>query len=57
MSKELWLDEMERILSEKLEAGVDFDLAYERAGNEAHGALTDRLADMADDIRKRRKEG
>lgn len=56
MSKDLWFAEMERILAEKEDAGIPFEQAYEQAGNEASGALTERLADMADMERKRRRE-
>lgn len=56
MSKELWFREFERLYSEKLDAGIPDRLAYGQAGNEAHGALAERLADRADRERKRRKE-
>jgi len=56
MSKDLWFAEMERLLAEKEDAGMDWDAAYEQASNEAQGAVIDRLADMADELRMRRKE-
>jgi len=54
--KEMWFREMERLLSEKEDAGIPFDRAYEQAGTEAHGAVQERIADMADEARMRRKE-
>lgn len=56
MSKELWFEAMEERLDELLEAGIPFEEAYERASNEAEGRVTDKLADMADRERMRRKE-
>lgn len=56
MSKDLWFAEMERLLSEKEDAGIPFDQAYEQAGDEASGALAERLADIADMERKKRRE-
>lgn len=54
--KDLWFDEMERILAEKEDAGIPFDRAYDEASNEAGAALAERLANMANMERKRRKE-
>jgi hypothetical protein len=54
--KELWFAEMERLLGEKEAAGIPEDRAYDEASNEAGPALAERLADMADMERKRRKE-
>lgn len=54
--KDLWFDEMERLLNEKIDAGISEDRAYDEASNEAGPALAERLADMADMERKRRKE-
>ena len=67
MGSELWFREFERIVTEK-EAAID-ELptddatkrrlqakAYDQAGEEAGPALAERLADMADFERKRRKE-
>ena len=56
MSKDLWFAEMERLLAEKEDAGIPFDQAYEQAGNEAGPALAERLADIVDMERKRRRE-
>ncbi len=55
MSKDLWFKEMERIYHEKLDAGIPDDKAYNDAAEEADSALTDRLADMIDYERMRRK--
>ncbi len=67
MSKDLWFAEMERILNEKEAAIEDSGLsakeqarlkakAYDEAGEEGGPALAERLADMADRERKRRRE-
>ena len=57
MSKDMWFAAMEQRLAELEDEGVPFDQAYERPPeNEAHGIMIDRLADMADIERKRRKE-
>jgi len=67
MSKEMWFREFERILNER-EAEIDEmpitegakkllrAHAYDEAGEEAGPALAERLADMADFERKRRRE-
>ena len=57
MSKELWIAEMERRMAELIDRGVPDGLAYDIASNEAHGLLSDRLAEMADMARLRAKEG
>lgn len=57
MSKDLWFAEFERLLNEKEDTGMSPDEAYEQAGNEADGALRDRLADLGDLARLRKKEG
>ena len=67
MGSELWFREFERILNEKEAAIEDSGLsakeqrrlkakAYDEAGEEAGPALAERLADMADYERKRRRE-
>lgn len=56
MSKELWFREFERIQADLEDAGVSPDRAYALAGDRAHGALLERLADVADRERTRRKE-
>lgn len=56
MSKELWFREFERLYNEKMDAGIPAHRAYAEAGQEAHGELIEKLADMADLERKRRRE-
>jgi len=55
--KELWFREMERLYNEALDDGVPDDEAYKQAGEKAHDALSERLADLADRERLRKKEG
>ena len=55
MSKDLWFAEFERLYNEALDDGVPDSRAYDQAADKAHGAMIDRLADMADQERKRRK--
>ena len=57
MSKDLWFREFERLYNENLDQGVPDDKAYEQAGDEADGALQERIADIADEYRLRKKEG
>lgn len=57
MGSDLWFREFERLLNEKVDAGIPEDRAYEQAGDEAHGAVSERLADMIDLARLRKKEG
>lgn len=57
MSKDLWFAEFERIQNELEDAGVSPEKAYDMAADKAHGALLERLADMADLARLRKKEG
>jgi hypothetical protein len=54
--KELWFAEMERKMAELIDAGMSEDEAYEKAGDQAYHELGDRMADMADNLRKRAKE-
>lgn len=56
-TKDMWLDELERIQGELEDAGVDPDEASERAADLAFGAVQDRYADMADNARQRAKDG
>lgn len=56
MSKDLWFAEMTRIEAELIDLGMDPDAAYEKASEMADGAVRDRLADMIDMERLRRKE-
>jgi hypothetical protein len=53
MSKEMWFAEMEQRMAELIDQGVPEDEAYDRASNDAHERLRDRLADIADMERKR----
>lgn len=55
--KELYIEEVDRIAAELEEDGMCPDKAYEVASERAYGAMTDRLADMADNARKRAKDG
>lgn len=56
MGSELWFAQMERLLNEYMDEGMPFDKAYEKASNNADGALRERLADLADFERMRRKD-
>lgn len=56
MSKELYIAELERIMADLIDQGVPEDRAYDVAGNLAYDAMRDRLADIADRERKRRRE-
>ena len=44
MGKDLWFAEFERHLNEMEDAGIDPDVAYERAGKMAEKSLRDKLA-------------
>ena len=55
--KELYIEEVERIISELEEQGIDEDAAYEQAGEAAYDAVRDRLADLGDRLKDERKEG
>jgi hypothetical protein len=57
MSKDIYLDEVERIAAELEEGGMEPGKAYDRASEMAWDEFCERLADMADDIKTRRKEG
>jgi hypothetical protein len=56
MCKELYIAEVERIADELVETGMDADAAYELASERGWDAMTDRLADMADQEHDRQKE-
>lgn len=56
MNKELWIAEMERIQAELEDEGYSEDEAYKLAGERAHDAMIDRLADRADMLRMRARE-
>lgn len=54
--KDIWFQEMERRTAELEDQGLSFDQAYDQASDEAYTLAADRIADMADAERKRRKE-
>lgn len=54
--KEMWFAEMERLLAQYEDEGMSWDEAYKKAGDNAASSLAERLADMADRERKRRRE-
>lgn len=53
MNKELYIAEVERIAAELEERGVPPDLAYDQASDLAYPAMQERLADLADILKKR----
>jgi hypothetical protein len=55
-AKELWFANMERRMAELIDQGMSEDEAYEKAANQVYHELGDRMADMADNIRKQTKE-
>ena len=55
--KDLYIDQMERRWSELVDQGLDPSDAYDMASEAAYHDLGDRMADMADAERLRRKEG
>ncbi len=57
MSKDLWFEEFDRIYNECLDQGVPADRAYSLAEDMAEAATADRMADMIDLARMRRKDG
>ena len=59
MSKEHFMAAHEELVEEYLEQHpeADWSEAYERTSDAAYGRMTDRLADHADTLRQRRKEG
>lgn len=57
MSKDIWFAEFERHLNELEDEGVPFDRAYDKAAKLAERSYPERLADMADAEKLRRKEG
>lgn len=57
MSKELYIAEVERLMAEYIDQGMDEDKAYERASERAYDSMRERLADMTDVARLRAKEG
>jgi hypothetical protein len=57
MSKDLWFAEFERLYNEAEEKGPVTDKVYDSLAPKADRALSDRLADMIDEARLRKKEG
>ena len=55
--KELYIAEVERAMAELEDAGMNPDDAYDIASNRAYDAARDRLADYADTLRQRAKDG
>ena len=53
--KELYIAEVERLTARLIDAGVPEHEAYDRAGDLAYDSMRERLADKADDMRKRAK--
>ena len=53
MSKELYIAEYDRIRQKLEDGGCPPDLAEEIAAEKAYPAMRDRLADMADNLRKK----
>jgi hypothetical protein len=54
-AKDLWFDEMERLMERYIDEGMDEEAAYDKACNNAHTELGDRLADLADRARDEAK--
>ncbi len=57
MGKDLWFEEFDRIYNECLDQGVPAERAYNMAADMADGATVDRMADMIDLARMRRRDG
>lgn len=57
--KEIFIQEHERLMAEYLEThpNVSEADAYERVADAAYDAMRDRFADVADDLRRRAKDG
>lgn len=54
--KDLFIEEWDRLVGEYVEAGMTEAEAERKADGEAYDAMTDRLADMADNYRQRMKD-
>ena len=54
--KDLYIEEVERKMSEYIDAGYDEQDAYDKASDTAYHSLGDRLADMADAEKQRLKD-
>ena len=58
MTKALYIAAHERLVAEEMaRTGCDWTAAYERTADRAYDAMRDDLADMADDLRQRAKDG
>jgi len=57
MSKEMWIEEYERLLGYYMDCGHDEADAERMAAEKAGDAVADRLADRIDMARLRAKEG
>jgi len=57
MSKELFIQEYDRIYAKLIALGCPEDIAEELASEKAYPEMQERLADMADAARMRAKEG
>jgi hypothetical protein len=57
MSKELWIAEHEKLVEEYMDEHpeADWSEAYERTADKVDARLADRIADMIDEARDRRK--
>ena len=55
--KDLYIAELEDKYNKLLDQGMDEDKAYEIAGDQAYKGLGDKMADLADREKLRRKEG
>lgn len=55
MSKELYMDEVQRIMDDLIAHGMYEDYAYEIASERAYPAMRERLFDMADMARKKER--
>ena len=56
MSKDIYIEVFEELVNDLMEQGYAHDDAYEKAEKMAYDKYRDRLADMADQERLRRKE-
>ncbi len=56
MGSELWFREFERHLNDLEDEGIPFNVAYEKAAGMAERSVPERLADLIDQERQRRKD-
>ena len=54
--KELYIAALEDLIIEFMDQGLSWQKAYDKASDQAYDVMRDRLADMADNERKRRRE-